>query len=135
MPGLAMRKNVNDSPWWYLAGLLLVSAHEPCSAADERVTLKLAIHVHSTTSTGTLDPSQILPLATQAGLDAVLFTDSALRRWEYGLWPARAWIKRVIEQPSVRTFGAARYLDTLRPLSRPQLLVLAGLEFDLSQIQ
>ena len=58
----------------------------------------------------------------------MVFTDSALRRWEYGLWPARAWIKRVIEQPSVRTFGAARYLDTLRHLSAPQLLVLPGLE-------
>ncbi|MBI4322778.1 MAG: hypothetical protein HY596_00715 [Candidatus Omnitrophica bacterium] len=96
--------------------------------ADEPRHLKVALHIHSTISTGTVAPAAIAALANQAGLDAVVFTDSALRRWEYGLWPARAWIRRVVEQPSVLTFGAKRYLDTLRSLSTPELLVLPGLE-------
>lgn len=110
------------------ACLMLLGAGPCAFAADAPTPLKVGVHIHSTISTGTLEPPAIVTLAKQAGLDAVIFTDSALRRWEYGVWPARAWIKRVIEQPSVLTFGARRYLDTLQHLSTPQLLAVPALE-------
>ncbi len=100
-------------------GLLFVTVGVGHAQAPEPPPLKLAIHLHSTVSTGTLPPEQIVALGHQAGLDGLVFTDSFLRHWEYGLWPFRSWLKWVIDQPSVSTFGIRRYLDTLQQLSQP----------------
>ncbi|MBI3088130.1 MAG: hypothetical protein HYY91_04520 [Candidatus Omnitrophica bacterium] len=91
--------------------------------------LRLAVHVHSTISTGSLEPARALEAAQEAGLDGVLFTDSALRRWEYGVWPWRSVFKRAVEQPSVFTFGLARYQAALARLAAATgLLVIPGVE-------
>ena len=89
-------------------------------------TLKVAVHVHSTVSTGTFSPAKILELAARTGVDAVLFTDSVRRHWEYGFWPMRY----AIDEPSVLQFGAERYLDLLRQVQRqtPAVLAIPGLE-------
>ena len=104
-----------------------LQAEEPARPLSK---LKVALHLHSTVSTGTLEPYQIVRLAKEAGVDAVIFTDSAQRRWEYGLWPVRGLVKRVIEQPSVMTFGPDRYLQTIHGLNGPGhgILALPGLE-------
>jgi len=96
-----------------------------CVAQD----LKLAIHIHSTVSTGSLEPADVVTSAREAGLDGVIFTDSFLRRWEYGVWPVRSMFKWTVEQPSVVTFGAARYLDTIQRLNHSDgPLAIAGVE-------
>ncbi len=78
---------------------------------------------------GPREPYQIVRLAEEAGVDGVIFTDSAQRRWEYGLWPLRSLVKKVIEQPSVLTFGAERYLQVVHRLSaQSRVLALPGLE-------
>ena len=100
------------------------------SQADEPLTLKVALHLHSTISMGELAPQQIIELAARAGLDAVVLTESARRRWEYGVWPIRPLLRRVLEQPSVFTFGVERYLDTVRRLNHGPsgVITIAGLE-------
>jgi len=98
--------------------------------ADEASsTLTCALHVHTTVSTGVFEPATILEMARQAGLDAVLFTDSAERRWEYGLWPARGILRWVVEQPSVSTFTPRRYLERIESLNTGTgVLAIAGVE-------
>lgn len=115
---------------WIVAGLFLVSTTPPAWAAKDPPPRprRVGIHVHSTVSTGELAPEQILPLAEEAGLDAVIFTDTTLRRWEYGLRPLQGLLRKVVEQPSVMTFGVRRYVDLLTKLSTPELMVLPGTE-------
>ncbi|HEX9780863.1 MAG TPA: hypothetical protein VGB20_06595 [bacterium] len=92
--------------------------------------IRLAAHLHTTVSGGTQSPDAVAALAKSAGLDAVLITDSALRRWEYGLWPLRGLLKRVVEEPSVLRLGAAKYLAKIDAADRahPDLLILPGME-------
>lgn len=126
-----LRRRVSPAACRWAAGLvLLVLVARPVSADEEPPPgpRRVAIHVHSTVSTGELTPEQILALAKEADLDAVIFTDSALRRWEYGLRPLRGLLRKVVEQPSVMRFGVRRYLDTLTKLSASGLLVLPGIE-------
>lgn len=115
---------------WIVSLLLMLPGIQPACADEDPPPrpLRVAIHLHSTVSTGTLSPEQILPLATQAKLDAVIFTDSALRRWEYGLRPLRGLLRKVVEQPSVMKFGARPYLQMLTKLSTRELVVVPGLE-------
>ncbi|GEM_PF-6856186 len=99
-------------------------------AADEHPTVRLAIHIHSTVSTGDLNPEQILGLAESVGLDGVVFTDSAIRRWEYGLWPLQNLVKWTVEQPSVSTYGPERYFQAVDAAVRqhPHLLGIPAVE-------
>lgn len=92
--------------------------------------VKVILHVHSTFSSGSLEVPQIVSLVTQTDADAVILTDSALRRWEYGVWPLRGLVKRVVEQPSVLSIGPERYLQEIQRLNDPgsPVSVLAGLE-------
>lgn len=117
--------------WPWLLAALALAAGIPAAFADKDPPprpRRVAIHLHSTVSTGELAPEQILPLAEAAGLDAVIITDSALRRWEYGVRPLQGLLRKVVEQPSVTKFSARRYFDTLAKLSTPGLMVLPGLE-------
>ena len=111
------------------AALLLLAAL-PSQAQEPPQRLRLALHVHTTVSTGSLTLEEAALEASTEGLDGILFTDSLLRRWEYGLWPARGVVKKRVEQPSVLTFGAQRYVESIHKLSRqfPRLLVMAGVE-------
>lgn len=105
-------------------GLLLVS-----SPAAQAKPLRVALHVHTTVSDGAWTPERLLEDATARGLDAVIFTDSVLRHWEYGVWPARGLIKRVVEQPSIMAFGPARYAEAIRALNAPgRPLAITGCE-------
>ena len=91
--------------------------------------LRVVLHVHTTVSTGTLDPEDVVALAGRSGLDGVVFTDSLLRRWEYGLWPLQGVIRKVVEQPSVLQYGAQRYLDRIAQLhKKSRVIAMAATE-------
>ncbi len=111
-------------------GTWLVARPSVASPADSSAVLTCAIHVHSTISTGSLEPAAIMRLADDAGVDAVMFTDSAQRHWEYGLWPLRGVLKWVVEQPSVSTCGPRRYVEMIRSLNVPgrHALAIPGVE-------
>jgi hypothetical protein len=120
-------------PIIYFFGLhfLLLAPGDVLLAADDvSKPLRVAVHVHSTISTGVQTPEQAMESFRQAGADAVIFTDSLSRRWEFGIWPLANLIKRVVEQASVLRYGARRYVDEIGALNQPQAPVaaIAGIE-------
>ncbi len=112
---------------FFFAALLLLGS--PAAAAEEWQKLRLVAHVHTTMSTGSLSFAEVMDQAKAAQLDGVLFTDSLLRHWEYGIWPLRGLIKKVIEQPSILKAGAENYLGDIRSQNKAGgPLAVAGLE-------
>ena len=100
----------------------------PAWAEETRQPLHIAFHVHTSVSDGTWTAQQVLQEAQRLGLDGVIFADSLVERWEFGLPPLRHLVGRAYELPSVLSWGANHYLEHLTEISRefPSLVVLAG---------
>jgi len=90
-------------------------------AAYER--LNTIVHLHSTYSfRGTLSPEAIVELARVKEIDAILFSDDALVKINYGIFG--------IEKTSVFKKGLSKYFETLQQIHQknPNLIILPGLE-------
>jgi hypothetical protein len=55
--------------------------------------------------------------AREKGIDSIVLTDDDWQRWEYGLWPFRRLLKRVVEKKSVMSFGIERYLGLIKEMN------------------
>ena len=121
---------------WLAVGLLAAGclAQPPGHArADEgsaRQPVALAVHVHSTISTGSLSLDQLAIRAKAAGLDGLILTENYDLHVEYGLWPLRGLLRYGVDYPSVRRIGTTAYLEQLRAAQQrhPDLLWIPGLE-------
>jgi len=110
-----------------LSGLIWSST---VSAAEQRVPLRVTIHVHSTASTGTLSLEALAVRAEQQGLDAIVLSDNFSLKYEYGLQPLSGLLKKTISFPSVLSYGVERYLDEIQSVQtrHPQLVIVPGVE-------
>lgn len=99
-------------------------------AAEQRVPLRVAIHVHSTASTGTLSLEALAARAEQQGLDAIVLSDNFSLEYEYGLQPLPGLLKKTVSFPSVLSYGVERYLDEIKEAQarHPQLVIVPGME-------
>ncbi len=99
-------------------------------AAEQRAPLRVAIHVHSTASTGTLSLEALAARAEQQGLDAIVLSDNFSLEYEYGLQPLPGLLKKTVSFPSVLSYGIERYLDEIRSVQarHPQLVIVPGVE-------
>jgi hypothetical protein len=90
----------------------------------------LAVHVHSTISTGLLSLDQLAGRATAAGLDGLIITENYDLHVEYGVWPLRGLLRYGVDYPSVHRIGPAAYLEELLAVGQrhPELLWIPGLE-------
>lgn len=100
------------------------------SVAEQRVPLRVAIHVHSTASTGTLSLEALADRAEHQGLDAIVLSDNFSLEYEYGLQPVRGLLKKTVSFPSVLSYGIERYLDEIQLVQarHPQLIIVPGVE-------
>lgn len=100
------------------------------SAAEQRVPLRVAIHVHSTASTGTLSLEALAVRAEQQGLDAIVLSDNFSLEYEYGLQPLPGLVKKTVGYPSVLSYGVERYLTEIQSVQarHPQLVIVPGVE-------
>lgn len=100
------------------------------SAAEQRMPLRVAIHVHSTASTGTLSLEALAIRAEQQGLDAIVLSDNFSLEYEYGLQPFPGLLKKTVAFPSVLSYGIERYLDEIKAVQarHPQLVIVPGVE-------
>lgn len=112
------------------ADLLL---HRVASAESEpapRLTLKAAMHVHSTVSTGRLSLEALARRAEEQGLDVLVLSDNFTLRYDYGIRPFERLLKHQLAFPSVMEYGIGRFLDEVRAVRRrhPNLILVPGVE-------
>lgn len=112
----------------FLGGALLTTGS---LSAEEMKQEKSAIHLHTTWSSGPLTAEEVIQNARALDVPILIFTDSALRRWEYTMLP---WLGPIlhkkVEQPSVIRMGPKHYFNALASLQKkyPDMLILAGTE-------
>ena len=128
MRNLGWRKPVIVAAWIGLA--LSGSVRLSMAAAEPRMPLRAAIHVHSTASTGTLSVEALAVRAEQQGLDAIVLSDNFSLEYEYGLQPLPGLLKKTVSFPSVLSYGIERYLDEIESAQarHPQLVIVPGVE-------
>lgn len=102
------------------------------SAPLERAFLQVkgAFHGHTTFSTGALSLEGILHEARREGIEAVILSDNLLLRFEYGLFPFRGLVKKVVEKPSILKMGVERYLQAIEAAQArfPGVILIPGVE-------
>lgn len=109
---------------------LLTLAAFPRDARAASQPLRAAVHVHTTLSTGALTLEEVLEEARRERLDALLLADNFLVRFEYGLFPLRGLVRKVVEKPSVIRTGVDRYLQAVEAAQArfPDLVLVPGVE-------
>ena len=92
--------------------------------------IPVGLQVATIVSDGAFSLDEVVDAAHEAGLSALIVTDRDMMRWEYGLWPLRRLIKRVVEMPSIATYGIANYLQDIEFHSKqyPDLILIPGTE-------
>lgn len=118
---------------WGIVLLLLGSIFPggPVAAEETRQRIEAIIHLDSTYSfEGKVTLAEIVERAKARGIDAVIFTDDALIKASYGLYPLRRLLRVTVQKQSVFKTGLGRYLREIEALGRnhPDLLLFPGLE-------
>lgn len=92
--------------------------------------LVAAFHVHSNASAEGKALDMLAVEAKASGIDAIIFSDNFLLRYEHGLFPLRGVIRWTVELPSVMSAGVDRYLAEIREagLRHPEVLLIPGVE-------
>ena len=92
--------------------------------------VKGAVHVHTNFSTGSLSLEELAEEAQLKGIDTVIFAENFLLRFEYGLFPFRGLLKRVVEKPSVVRGGIGRWLQSVETAQAkfPTVILIPGVE-------
>ncbi|HEC68945.1 MAG TPA: hypothetical protein ENI31_01465 [Candidatus Omnitrophica bacterium] len=98
--------------------------------SKEFTPIRIILHINSNISEGEYSLREISNIAQKEGIEGVIFTDKALLKWEYGIWPLRRIIKKTVEQPSVFNYGIKNYLEDISRLNKkfPDLVLIEGLE-------
>ncbi len=88
------------------------------------------IHIHSIVSGGVYPLRRLVSLAQDKGIKILVFTDSFLMRWEYGLPVFSNIFKISREERSVVRYGVKHYLEDLKKIKEefPDTVILEGVE-------
>lgn len=115
----------------YLLFPLFLISSSLCLAQEESLPYPGIIHIHSSISQGGIYPlRRLVSLAKDRGIKILVFTDTFLMRWEYGLPVLSNIFKVSREERSVVKYGIKRYLQDLKKLRDefPDMLILEGVE-------
>jgi hypothetical protein len=112
------------------ACLALAATVSADSNAPTRLSLRAAIHVHSTVSTGMLSLESLAKRAEQQGLDVLILSENFTLRYDYGLRPFEGVLKHQVAFPSVMEYGIERFLDDIHGIQQrhPNLIIVPGVE-------
>ncbi len=108
---------------------VVLTLFQPGEVEGALLQVKAAVHVHTTFSTGALSLEEVIKQARREGIDAVLLTENFLLRFEYGLFPLRALLKKVVARPSVLR-GVKEYLGAVEAAQArfPEVILIPGVE-------
>lgn len=92
--------------------------------------VKGAFHVHTTVSTGSRSLEEVIEEARREGIGALILTENFLLRFEYGLFPLQALVKKVVEKPSVLRLGNGQWLRSVEAaqVRFPDVVLIPGVE-------
>ncbi len=110
-------------------GVFIFLGQADAFAQDDKV-VRGVMDIHSNISDGLSSLEKIAELGREERLSVLIFGDSALRKWEYGLWPLRNIIKKTYQENSVLRLGAKKYLEKFTTLKNkfPDLVLIPGVE-------
>lgn len=110
--------------------LVEVSAGSAAAPAIGQYSLRAAVHVHSTTSTGSLSLESLARRAEEQQLDVLILSENFTLRYDYGLQPLDGVLKYHVTFPSVMEYGIQRFLDDVRAVQHrhPNLIIIPGVE-------
>ena len=103
----------------------------PSHASDaEWVRGVIHLHTRMADESGKLSMDELLNEVRKKGIGVAVISDHDNERVEYGIFPLRRIIKKVVERKSIKHFGVRDYLDTIRSAEErfPDLTVLVGVE-------
>ncbi|MGA1845411.1 MAG: hypothetical protein ACMUIS_12675, partial [bacterium] len=87
------------------------------------------IDIRTTYSDGDFSAQELVAMAKERGIDALLITDHDRMLLQYGLFPFRNLLFLRIEKPSVLKNGARGYFDMLnRAAGSGEVVIVPGLE-------
>ncbi len=94
------------------------------------LSLRAAIHVHSTMSTGMLNLESLARRAEQQQLDVLILSENFTLRYDYGFHPLEGFLKYQVTFSSVMEYGVQRFLDEIQAVQRrhPNLMIIPGVE-------
>ena len=109
--------------------LALLWVHAP-AAVHAWQQIPAAVHVHSTYSTGDSTLEELVQMARDAGLQALLLTENFRVQFEYGLFPLRRILRLKRSVPSLRPGTIGAYMQAVAAVQRqtPDVLLLPGVE-------
>ena len=112
-----------------LSGLFVIFVLQG-EAESAFLQIKGAFHVHTSFSTGALSLEELLEEAQREGIGSVIFAENFLLRYEYGLFPFRGLVKKVVEEPSVLRWGIGRWLQSVEAAQArfPNVILIPGVE-------
>ncbi|MBS0182752.1 MAG: hypothetical protein JSS39_10150 [Nitrospira sp.] len=111
-------------------GLAEIAAGSAAVPVTGPYSLRAAVHVHSTMSTGSLSLESLAGRAEEQQLDALILSENFTLRYDYGLPPFEGFLKYHVTFPSVMEYGVQRFLDEVRAVQRrhPNLIIIPGVE-------
>jgi len=114
----------------YLLPILFLIFSSPCLAQEEYLPYPGIIHIHSNVSSGVYSLRRLVSLAQDKGIKILVFTDTYLSRWEYGLPVFSNIFKISREEQSVVKYGVKRYLEDLKKIKEefPDMVILEGID-------
>ncbi len=109
---------------FYIAVLLASMSY-----ARDYIQVPGVVHVHTDVTMG-YPIGKLVALARKYGIEAIVLTDNYSLRFEYGIFPFRKLLRKVVELPSVSTFGIGRYMDMIRRAQEehPEVVLVSGVE-------
>lgn len=116
----------------FLLPILFLILSSLCLAQEESLPYPGIYHIHSNISNQeeNYPLRKIVSLAQDRGIKILIFTDTLLRRWEYGLPIFSNIFKISIQQDAVVKSGIKSYLRDLKKIKDefPDMLILEGVE-------
>ncbi|NGZ60634.1 MAG: hypothetical protein CV081_09065, partial [Nitrospira sp. LK265] len=111
-------------------GLAEVVAGSAATPATGLYSLRAAIHVHSTMSTGSFSLESLAKRAEEQQLDVLILSENFTLRYDYGLQPFEGFLRYHVTFPSVMEYGVQRFLDEVRAVQdrHPNLIIIPGVE-------
>jgi hypothetical protein len=111
-------------------GAMGVAESSAAGSAARQDSLRAAIHVHSTMSTGSLSLESLARRAEDQQLDVLILSENFTLRYDYGLQPFEGSLRCQVTFPSVMEYGIQRFLDEVRDVQHhhPNLIIIPGVE-------